>query len=255
MGGPIQAPRRAAGSESRLLSRQTRGRLPAGHPEAIRVRPGRLDEARGIQGVRHPKARLCHPLHTGTQELGPEAGQWGKRWNRPSSSGGEPATLSFTCPLPKGDLASGVSPPSWETSSSHRPWRCWRRRTLWWGESPRTPWLAPSSRGTAARKVPRTGGNSSPVSCVRRTTAIVGTSAQSGAGWGALSWPSECASTVVWQSPWPRQTSPSVSVTSPGDDWGELLRGLRSTRGEYWLWRWTGLAEQGGLAGSFSRAP
>ena len=36
---------------------------------------------------------------------------------------------------------------------------------------------------------------------------------------------------------------------------GALLRGLRSARGEYWLGRWTGLAEQGGLAGSFSRAP
>ena len=34
-----------------------------------------------------------------------------------------------------------------------------------------------------------------------------------------------------------------------------LLRGLRSARGEYWLGRWSGLAEQGGLAGSFSRAP
>ena len=36
---------------------------------------------------------------------------------------------------------------------------------------------------------------------------------------------------------------------------GALLRGLRSARGEYWLGRWTGLAEQGGLAGSFIRAP
>ena len=34
-----------------------------------------------------------------------------------------------------------------------------------------------------------------------------------------------------------------------------ILRGLRAARGEYWLGRWTGLAEQGGLAGSFSRTP
>ena len=33
---------------------------------------------------------------------------------------------------------------------------------------------------------------------------------------------------------------------------GALLQGLRSARGEYWLGRWTELAEQGGLAGSFS---
>ena len=35
----------------------------------------------------------------------------------------------------------------------------------------------------------------------------------------------------------------------------EEFCGWRAARGEYWLGRWTGLAEQGGLTGSFSRAP